>query len=170
MLNHISKLIERLKKYFRFRKTKPARCTENLLRVSECSVLHLRVSYLVAEWLRQVKSCDWACANYREATTPSYPVSSFPFTSGRESLVSSSLCSNERRLEVWEWRQPKKEEVVIKRAITTVVTAINSDNQRLNLETIHKTINTKFGDLSQNLTGNKVQTAVINIINSRIFV
>ena len=45
-----------------------------------------------------------------------------------------------------------------------------SDNQRLNFETIHKTINTKFCDLSQNLTGNKTQTAMINMINLRIFI
>ena len=56
MLNDIPKLIERLKKYFRLRKRRKrnqlARCIDNSLRVLECFFLLLRVSYLVAQWLR----------------------------------------------------------------------------------------------------------------------
>ena len=55
MLSDIPKLIERLKKYFRFRKSRkrnqPA-ASHNSLSVSSGFLLLLRVSYLVPQWLR----------------------------------------------------------------------------------------------------------------------
>ena len=57
--------------------------------------------------------------------------------------------------------QPKEEEAVIKRAITIVKTAINritkgkSHKPKVKFQNhLLKTITTKFGNLSQNLTGN----------------
>ena len=68
MFSDMPKLIERLKKYFRFRKSHKRNlraASGNLLRFSEVFLI-LRVSYLAAQWL--LTSCDRGGADYRETT------------------------------------------------------------------------------------------------------
>ena len=88
MFRDIRKLIERLKKYFRFRERSVKRnqraASDNSLSVSKDVLLLLWLSYLFTQWLR--------AATERAQIT---------------------------------MRQPREEEAVIKRAITTAKTAIN---------------------------------------------